>query len=120
MSIPNNPVDMNFFFRDFVSEDIVSIGIGWTWLYFFKETLIGVRHSKKKVGFFVKLESTKALGNSLVPTIEFMTEEHINDAVNEIDRSEENTQYLDYEDMLSKAKEMVCEEMADAIDKALT
>lgn len=114
-----NAVQANFFFRDFVSEDVISVSVGMVWLYFFKETLIGVRHTKKKVAWFVRLESTKPMSSTLVPTIEFLTEEHIRDAVNEVDKTDEKTEFVDFEDMLSKAAELVANEMSEFIDTHL-
>lgn len=110
----------NYFFRDYVTEDILSYGIGPVWLYHFKETLIGVRDTEIKEAYFVKLDSIPEHKAQYVPTIEQLTEAHINEAIEEIDRQGEKLDYLPINEIMSKAKELVLQELGREMDVQLT
>ena len=110
----------NYFFRDYVTEDISSIGIGPVWIYFFKETLIGVRDLEMKEAWFAVVDTVKTFKANYVPTIEQLTSEHIKEAIDEIDRQGETIKYLDLPEVMQKAKEIALREFGREMDAKLT
>lgn len=112
--------DANFFWRDYVTEDILSYCIGEVYFYHYKETLIGVRSVRENVGFFLDI-ATHTTGNQLYsPTLDQLTEQHIKEAVDEIDRSNEKTGYMPIGEIAPKGQELLAREMSILIDKRLT
>lgn len=110
----------NYFFRDYVTEDILSYGVGPVWLYHFKETLIGVRDTEAKVAFFADINTVKDFKGQYVPTIDQLTEAHIKEAIEEIDRQGETLNYLPINEVMRKAKELALQEFGREMDAQLT
>lgn len=109
-----------FFFRDYVTPEILSYAVGDVWLYHFKETLVGVRHHANMTAFFMDLESLKTTKQQWVPTIELLKDSHIQDCLNEMDRTGETLEFLHIDEIGPKAMELVMAELAKAIDDNLT
>src|SRR6478609_477983 len=87
---------------------------------YYKETLIGVRSVRENVGFFLDI-ATHTTGNQLYsPTLDQLTEQHIKEAVDEIDRSNEKTGYMPIGEIAPKGQELLAREMSILIDKRLT
>jgi len=112
--------DKNYLFRDYVTEDISSYGIGSVWTYHFKETLIGVRDIETREAWFVDLNTVNDDKQHYVPTIEQLKPEHLNDAVNEVKRDGEVLRYIPMSDIMNKAKELVLIELGREMDAKLT
>lgn len=110
----------NYFFRDYVTEDILSYGVGPVWLYHFKETLIGVRDTETKEAFFTDIESVKDYKGQYVPTIDQLTDAHIKEAIEEIDRQGETIKFIPINEVMQKAKELALREFGREMDAKLT
>jgi|SRR6478609_1180355 len=110
----------NYFFRDYVTDDILSYGVGPVWLYHFKETLIGVRDTEAKISYFCTIESIAAVKGQFVPTIEQLTEAHITEAIEEVDRSGEEIKRIPITEIMSTAKELTLREFGREMDARLT
>lgn len=110
----------NYFFRDYVTEDILSYGVGPVWLYHFKETLIGVRDTETKEAFFTDIESVKDYKGQYVPTIDQLTDAHIKEAIEEIDRQGETIKFIPINEVMQKAKEFALREFGREMDAKLT
>lgn len=117
MADSNEAYDMNYFFRDYVTEDILSYCIGDTYLYHYKETIIGVRDVTTKLGFFVDINSIPKTDSPFAPTLDMLTSEHIKEAIDEIDHSDEKLEYIPIRELVLKAKEMVTQCLARELDK---
>ena len=117
MADSNQIYDANFFFRDFVTEDIVAYCIGETTLYHYKETIIGVRDMTAKLGFFVKIDTIPKTDSPFAPTLDMLTQEHINEALAEIDQPDEKIEYIPILEIVAKAKELLSHEMSKQLDK---
>ena len=111
--------ELNYFFRDYVTEDIVSYCIGEVYLYNFKETLIGVRAMDKNVGFFVDINTVEKQMAGYVPTLDQLTDQHIKEAVEEVDRSNEKTSYIPIGEIVGKAQELLANEISKLLDKKI-
>ena len=111
--------ELNYFFRDYVTEDIVSYCIGEVYLYNFKETLIGVRAMDKNVGFFVDINTVEKQMAGYVPTLDHLTDQHIKEAVEEVDRSNEKTSYIPIGEIVGKAQELLANEISKLLDKKI-
>lgn len=116
----NEIFDKNYLFRDYVTEDVSSYGIGSVWVYHFKETLIGVRDIETRQAWFVELSTTKENTQDYVPTLEQLKEEHISEAINEIRRDGETLKYIPMNEIMGKAKELVMHELSREMDAKLT
>lgn len=110
----------NYFFRDYVTEDILSYGVGPVWLYHFKETLIGVRDTETKEAFFTDIETVKDHKGQYVPTIDQLTDAHIKEAIEEIDRQGETIKFIPINEVMQKAKELALREFGREMDAKLT
>lgn len=110
----------NYFFRDYVTEDILSYGVGPVWLYHFKETLIGVRDTETKEAFFTDIETVKDYKGQYVPTIDQLTDAHIKEAIEEIDRQGETIKFIPINEVMQKAKELALREFGREMDAKLT
>lgn len=110
----------NYFFRDYITEDIMSYCIGEVYLYHYKENLIGVRDMRNQTAYFLNTETIPAETTMYPPTIKQITEEHIKDSIDEIDRGNEKLVRLDISDLVTKAREVIAAEIANDIDTLLT
>lgn len=110
----------NYFFRDYVSEDICAYGIGPFWLYHFKETLIGIRDNQERKAWFADINTVKDARSSFVPTMDQLTEEHIKEAIQEIDTNGETLEYVNIDDLQPMAKEMMIKEAMREVDARAT
>ena len=110
----------NYFFRDYVTEDILSYGMGPVWLYHFKETLIGVRDTETKEAFFAEINTVKDFKAQYVPTIDQLTDAHIKEAIEEIDRQGETLNFMPINEVMRKAKELAAREIGREMDALLT
>jgi len=86
--MPQYPKEI-WYIADQVTEDIISIGQGEVWTYFYKETLIGVRDARNKVSYFLDPETKKDTKAPMAPTIQNLTEAHMKEAIEEHDQSAE-------------------------------
>lgn len=116
----NDIYNQNYFFRDYVSEEICAYGVGPTWYYHFKETLIGIRDNEEKKAWFADFKSVKDCKSSFVPTMDQLTEEHIKEAIAEIDTQGETLAYVNIDDLQSMAKELLCKEVQRELDANMT
>lgn len=114
-SIPNEL----YFLKDFVTEDIISVSFGDCWLYFYKETLIGVRHIPTKVSYFMDVKTKADTKANMAPTLDNLTEAHIKEAVDEIDPNAETTHLLPMTDLGGKALELAALELSTLLDSRL-
>ena len=72
------------FAHDQVTEDVASVGYGEVWIYFFKETLIGVRDVRNAKAAFLKVETKNETTTAMSPTLEYLTDAHIREAIDEM------------------------------------
>jgi hypothetical protein len=115
----NEIYDKNYLWRDYVTEDIAVLCFGQIDLYFFKETLVGVRDNKDMVAFFITLESVPKSSSPYAPTMEKLTEEHIKEAIDELDTSGEKLERIHMDDLMSKSMELCSMEVSRLLDKHL-
>lgn len=111
--------DLNYFFRDYVSEDIIAYCIGEVAMYHYKENLIGVRSVREKQSYFVDLASIKVLASHYAPTIDQVTEQHIKEAYDECDHTNEATERLPIRELVSKTAELLSREIAQMLDSKI-
>lgn len=117
MSVTEEDVwKVNYFWRDYVTEDIVAYGIGNVWLYHYKENLIGVRNIEIKEAYFVRKEDIPVEDERWSPTIRQITAEHIKECITDVDMPEEKLQYIPMEDLAAKAFHLVTHEITTKID----
>jgi hypothetical protein len=116
MADSNEVYMANFFFRDYVTEDIMSYGIGEIWTYHYKETIIGVRDCRNKRAYFLKHELLPKGDNRFSPTIEQVTAAHIKECAEDMEHSEEVIEYVSIEDLISEAKRRVFNEIGTVAD----
>lgn len=115
----NETYNLNFFFRDYVTDDIMSYCIGEVYLYHYKETLFGVRDMRAKKSTFVEIASIKELESHFAPTIDQLTEQHIKEATDEVEHAGETSHRVPMNEMALLAKEAICAEMARVFDEAV-
>ncbi len=119
--MPNNETyNANYFFRDYVTEDILSYCIGEVYIYHFKETLVGVRHNTKKLAYFVDLATLPKQNSLYAPTIEQLTEENIQNCIDEVDHSGEKLERIPLNECVPRTLEFLMEELGSYMDKLIT
>ena len=109
-------------FRDYVTPEMGTFGMGEVWVYFFKETPIGVRHHEKNTAFFIQAaEITPELVSkySLVPTIELLKQENVDECINEMDTSNETLEIIKFVELQDKISEMIIEEIQEQMNQRL-
>lgn len=111
--------DKNYLWRDYVTEDISVTCMGEIDLYFFKETLIGVRDNSSMTAAFITIESVPKTSSPYAPTLEQMTEEHIKEAINELDTTNEKLDRIHMDDLMGRAMELCANEVSRLLDKHL-
>lgn len=108
-----------YFMRDYVTADITSVGIGNIWLYFYKETLVGVRDAAQKLAYFMDVKTKSDTKANLAPTIDFLTDVHIKECIDEGDITGEQQEFLHINELGAKAQELCALEMSRLMDAAL-
>lgn len=108
-----------YFMRDYVTNDIASVGIGNCWLYFYKETLVGVRDAHQKLAYFVDVSTKADTKANFAPTIDNLTETHVKECIDEGDISGEKQEFLHINELGAKAQELCAMEMSRLLDAAL-
>lgn len=119
ISMTNETYKLNFFFRDYVTDDIMGYGCGEVFIYHYKETIFGVRDLRKKTSVFVDIATIPAVAQHFAPTLEQLTEAHIKEAYEENDHTNETTSRVPMNEIALIAKEAVCNEMARVFDEAV-
>lgn len=108
-----------YFVRDFVTPDITSVGIGNVWLYFYKETLVGVRDAAQKLAYFMDVKSRTETKANMAPTLANLAETHIKECIDEGDISGEKQEFIHINELGAKAQELCALEMSRLMDAAL-
>lgn len=108
--MPQYPGEI-YFMNDQVTEDITSVGFGEVWMYFYKETMIGVRDARNKVSFFMTADSKSETKAPMAPTLANLTEDHIREAIEEHDQSSEKCTRVPMVDLFSHAVRLSAAEM---------
>lgn len=111
--------DEIYFMQDPVTEDISSVGIGECWLYFYKETLIGARHITTNVSYFIDAKTTKDTKAPVAPTLQHCTNEHIQEAIDERDQSQETCHRVAFSEIFGHAMRILLMETNDLVDDIL-
>jgi hypothetical protein len=109
----------NYFFRDYITEDIASIVIYKTYLYFYKETLVGVRDTRAVTGFFLDVKTVPKSGSIYAPTLDDVTEQNIKDCIDELEHSQETITFLPIAEIVPKAQELVSMELSHLLDERM-
>lgn len=115
----NDIAEANYFFRDYVTADILSYCIGDCYLYHYKETLIGVRDVQRKKGFFLDVKTVPKTGSLYAPTLDNITVKEVQDCVDEMDRSGETILYVDIRELVSLGQQVLARELASLMDRKL-
>lgn len=115
----NETYDLNYFFHDYVTEDISAYGIGELHIYHYKETLFGVRSFREKVSYFVDIASIKPVSSHFAPTIDQLTEQHIKEAYEEVDHTGEETSRLPMPELVDVSLQMLARETAALLDSKI-
>ena len=106
----------NYFAQDLVTADVASFAIGQLWLYFYRETLVGVRNLETDEGYFLNAK-TKLPDNGF-SSQHLITEKIIEGAVNE-GVSNTPVKYLEFEALADKALQMTLAEASNMAEKHL-
>lgn len=108
-----------FFFLDEMDaeRDYISISIGEVWLYFYKQTLIGVRDMRSNKSAFLRVDTpSKPDGYSHRHEI---TKETVFQATNEPYPNIEPPKYVSADDLTSIAAAWVADGLVKTVDNAL-
>lgn len=108
-----------YFVRDYVTNDIAAMGIGNCWLYFYKETLVGVRDAHQKIAYFVDVKTKAETKANFAPTIDNLTDAHIKECIDEGDISGEKQEFMHIDEIGAKAQELCALEFSRLMDAAL-
>lgn len=76
--------EANFFFRDYVGKKTSSICIGEVYLYFYGETLIGVRNQRFLEAWFYVIPIPHVRNLSYAPTLDAITIQDIQECIDEV------------------------------------
>lgn len=104
---------------DQVTEDVASVGHGECWMYFFKETLIGVRDVRNSVAYFLKVDTKDDTKAPMAPTIRYLTDAHVKEAVEEMSNDQEKIEYLHINELGDKADLILMGELNFMINSKL-
>lgn len=114
-SYPNETVHT----LDQVTEDVASVGCGEVWTYYFKETLIGVRDVRNAQAFFLDVSTKDDTKASMAPTIKYLTDAHVKDAVEEMSNENEKIEYLHIKELGGKATLLLMGELNHMMNEIL-
>lgn len=115
MEYPNE----TYFALDPVTEDVNSVGCGEVWCYYFKETLIGVRDVRNARAFFLDVSTKDDTQAAMAPTIKYLTDAHVKEAIDEVSNEGEKLEYVHIKELGAKAQLLVMEELNDLMNKRL-
>jgi len=99
-----------YYTKDIVTDDIDSLGIGEVWLYYYKETMIGARHVREKVSYFIDADTKNDTKAPMAPTLKNLTNEHVQAAINEHDQSTETCHRVHFQELFRHATMMLYKE----------
>lgn len=108
-----------YYLCDQITEQIITIGIGEVWLYFYKETLIGVRDVRNKVSYFLDPDTKNDTKTTMAPTLANLTEESIREAIEEHDLSSEKTHRVHLQELFDHTTRLILGELHVLIKQSI-
>lgn len=106
--------------QDPITEEVTSFSVGEVWMYFYKETLIGVREMHKNVSTFVTLDTKTKSAYPRPPTLEYLSEDDILEAIHEVQTTNETIRYTHVDDIFAVATDAIAREIKRMVTAAIT
>ena len=107
----------SFFAQDFVNGEVSSFAIGQLWLYFYRETLIGVYYMESDDEAYI-LDATTPLSEDGFSSRHLITAEIIGYAANDMQAANGTPKPLSLLDLIAKAAELTMVAMAEYTEKS--
>ena len=108
-----------YFLNDLVTEDTTSVGFGEVWIYFFKETQIGVRDARNGVAYFMDADTKNDTKAPMAPTLANLTKEHVREAIEEQDPSAEKCHIFHISELYGHTVRILAAEMNMLLNEAM-
>ncbi len=114
----NKIYEDNYFMRDYVTPNVSAFLCGEVFFYFYKETLIGVRHNQRLLAYFLN-EFQKGENSTHAPTFDEVTPAIVQEAINDLDTTGEALTMCGSTELIRIGKELLAGEIMDLVDKKL-